>query len=103
MVAGLCVVVLAVVPLVVSPDHLALPGWRVSIVLLGAMGVFALCWQAFRQSSEEAEQWRLLRKLEVKAFAAAPTLPGPSQDGAFLAITFPATDLFDEKIRDDYL
>lgn len=55
-VAGVCVTVLAFIPLAVPPDHWSWVRWKVTVIVCTVAAVFALIYQALAQSKEDADR-----------------------------------------------
>jgi membrane protein implicated in regulation of membrane protease activity len=55
-IAGVCIVFLAVIPLAVPVDHLGCVRWQIAVIALAAIAVVALLWQAFLQSQEDRKR-----------------------------------------------
>jgi hypothetical protein len=55
-VAGVCVVILAFIPLAVPPDHWIWARWTVAVIVCGMSAVVSLVYQALVQSREDAER-----------------------------------------------
>jgi hypothetical protein len=62
-VIGVCVLCLALIPLLVSADQLAWTRWKLTVVIAAVVAVIALFGQAFRQSSEDNKQTEILKSL----------------------------------------
>jgi hypothetical protein len=54
-IAGICVVLLAIIPLGVPADHLGWMRWQIAVLALAVVAVASLFWQACIQSREEHE------------------------------------------------
>lgn len=65
-VVGVCVVLLALIPLKVDPSHLTWMRWQAAVLLLALCGVAAIIWQAFLQSKEDHESHERERKRDLR-------------------------------------
>jgi hypothetical protein len=87
-VTGICVIVLAYIPLAVPPDHWLWMRWTIAVIACGIAAIFALGYQALAQSKEDAdreirEQMRDNALAGVqKSLSSGPTLAPPALSNA---------------------
>src|ERR1700674_1224844 len=62
-IVGLCVVVLALIPLTVPANHLSWLGWQITVWVAVGIALLALFVQVCLQSRDDAEMRDLLRKI----------------------------------------
>jgi hypothetical protein len=65
-VIGVCVVGLALIPLLVSPEQLGWPRWKIGICVIAFTTIVAICLQAVLQSTDEKEHSEIMHGLAEK-------------------------------------
>jgi hypothetical protein len=105
-VTGICVVILAYIPLAVPADHWSWMRWTVAVIVCGVAAIFALAYQALAQSKEDADREERERVRDnalvglQKSLASGPTLAAANPSNALTRSlphepgTFDSVDFF---------
>ncbi|HEX3987739.1 MAG TPA: hypothetical protein VHX13_14165 [Acidobacteriaceae bacterium] len=72
-ITGVCVVLLAVIPLKVAPDRLLLLRWEIAIIGLAAVAVISLLYQGHLQSRDDHEQTNRNKRIDESLALLAPS------------------------------